>query len=337
MPVSEKDTTEVCEACGGDKGRYSFDPLGCGCNHQPEAEIWTGKSDFPKNFFEDQLEGTNLDDNALQCAARAIAIEANKDDLPEGGWSAYNVACAEAAIRAYLYAAPPAAVQEPVADLPADIIESLLAIGPVEWGQTHKQNDGKHLDDLEDTLRLTRQHFGIEDKETAIHGLYIAGTGIVLAHTGMSPNSPQHARILAGAWNQFVGIAKGRSALSTSQSDPAPEKVQTSNIALIQALSRLAGNRQSDGASSLVSREDRETIINGCHDLLIASKSTAPEIAALPQDVINLVIAAREAFDTGWLEDQESNALDKALEPFSSRVPYENDPDAVAPEQEEAK
>ncbi|MEZ2220715.1 hypothetical protein [Rhizobium sp. RCC_161_2] len=70
-----------------------------------------------------------------------------------------------------------------------------------------------------------------------------------------------------------------RSALSTSQSDPAPEKVQTSNIALIQALSRLAGNRQSDGASSLVSREDREMIINGCHDLLIASKSPAPEIA----------------------------------------------------------
>jgi hypothetical protein len=56
----------------------------------------------------------------------------------------------------------------------------------------------------------------------------------------------------------------------------------------------------------------------------------APEIAALPQDVINLVIAAREAFDTGWLEDPESSALDKALEVFSSRVPYENEPDDVA-------
>lgn len=98
--------------------------------------------------------------------------------------------------------------------LPEDIIQSLLAIGPVEWGQTHRQNDGKHIDDLEDTLRLTRQHFGIEDKETAIHGLYLAGTGVVLAQTGMSPNSPQHARILAGAWNQLVDLAKAQAALS---------------------------------------------------------------------------------------------------------------------------
>lgn len=103
---------------------------------------------------------------------------------------------------------PETADQRQATDLPADIIESLLAIGPVEWGQTHKQNDGKHIDDLEDTLRLTREHFGIEDKETAIHGLYLAGTGIVLAHTGMSPNSPQHARILSGAWNNLVEIAK---------------------------------------------------------------------------------------------------------------------------------
>lgn len=96
----------------------------------------------------------------------------------------------------------------PLHYLPADIIESLLAIGPVEWGQTHTQTDGKHIDDLEDTLKLTREHFGIEDKETAIHGVYLAGSGVVLAHTGMSPNSPQHARILAGAWNQLVDIAK---------------------------------------------------------------------------------------------------------------------------------
>lgn len=100
-------------------------------------------------------------------------------------------------------------------ELPADIVESLLSIGLVEWGQTHKQNDGKHIDDLEDTLRLTRQHFGIEDRETAIHGLYLEGTSVVLAHTGMSPNSPQHARILAGAWNQLVELAKTqRAALS---------------------------------------------------------------------------------------------------------------------------
>jgi hypothetical protein len=72
-------------------------------------------------------------------------------------------------------------------------------------------------------------------------------------------------------------------------------------------------------------------------EAVIAALNPAPEIAALPQDVINLVIAAREAFDTGGLPVAEERALDKALEPFSSRVPYENEPDAVAPEQEEAK
>jgi hypothetical protein len=92
--------------------------------------------------------------------------------------------------------------------LPSDVIETLLAIGPVEWGRTHNQNDGKHIDDLENTLKLTRQHFGIEVKETTIHGVYLAGTATVLAHTGMSPNSPQHARILVGAWNQLVEAAK---------------------------------------------------------------------------------------------------------------------------------
>lgn len=50
--------------------------------------------------------------------------------------------------------------------------------------------------------------------------------------------------------------------------------------------------------------------------------------AALSQDLINLVIAAREAFDTCHLPDEESRALDSALEAFSSRVPYENEPEA---------
>lgn len=49
----------------------------------------------------------------------------------------------------------------------------------------------------------------------------------------------------------------------------------------------------------------------------------------LPQDVINLVIAAREAFDTGHLPNEESDALDKALEPFSERVRYENEPETT--------
>lgn len=92
--------------------------------------------------------------------------------------------------------------------LPQDVIESLLAIGPVEWGVSLTQSDEKHASDLLDTLRLTREHFDMPVEETGIHGVYLEGTGTVLAHTGMSPNSPQHARILAGAWNQLVDMAR---------------------------------------------------------------------------------------------------------------------------------
>ncbi len=47
----------------------------------------------------------------------------------------------------------------------------------------------------------------------------------------------------------------------------------------------------------------------------------------LQQDVINLVIAAREACDSWQLAECEFKQLDKALDAFSERVPYENEPD----------
>lgn len=46
----------------------------------------------------------------------------------------------------------------------------------------------------------------------------------------------------------------------------------------------------------------------------------------LPQSVVSLIIAAREAFDTGMLPNDEQTALDKALEPFASSVSYANEP-----------
>jgi hypothetical protein len=57
---------------------------------------------------------------------------------------------------------------------------------------------------------------------------------------------------------------------------------------------------------------------------------SSPVADRLPPDVINLVIAAREAFDTGVIPDEEEHNLDKALEPFSERVPYENEPGCPA-------
>lgn len=45
---------------------------------------------------------------------------------------------------------------------------------------------------------------------------------------------------------------------------------------LIQALSRMFDSRQADGVS-LVSPEDRRTIIDGCHDLMAARHSPGPQ------------------------------------------------------------
>jgi hypothetical protein len=51
--------------------------------------------------------------------------------------------------------------------------------------------------------------------------------------------------------------------------------------------------------------------------------------------VINLVIAAREVFEAPEWASDEWNSLDKALEAFSERVPYENETDDTATAQEE--
>ena len=59
----------------------------------------------------------------------------------------------------------------------------------------------------------------------------------------------------------------------------------------------------------------------------IRALSSQPVEDGLPQDVINLVIAAREAWETWQLPEEEFKRLDAALEAFASRVPYENEPD----------
>jgi len=45
-------------------------------------------------------------------------------------------------------------------------------------------------------------------------------------------------------------------------------------------------------------------------------------LSSLPQDVRNLVIAARRVFDIGH-SGEEFEELDKSLEEFSDRVPYD--------------
>ena len=65
----------------------------------------------------------------------------------------------------------------------------------------------------------------------------------------------------------------------------ANEQVPTSD--LTKALSRLAGNRHSDGVSSIVSAGDRSVIINFCYEMMIALKTPSPRAQALEEDAIN--------------------------------------------------
>lgn len=85
-------------------------------------------------------------------------------------------------------------------ELPQDLEALLLKSGPVEWGHTGAKPDDEHLSQFAETLRLTREHFSTEGNAD-LQGLYLDGSEVVLAHTGTSPNSAGHARILAGLWN----------------------------------------------------------------------------------------------------------------------------------------
>ncbi|NEI60969.1 hypothetical protein [Rhizobium leguminosarum] len=72
-------------------------------------------------------------------------------------------------------------------------------------------------------------------------------------------------------------------------SNPSPQGAATTD--LIKALSRLTDNRHSDGVSSLVSPEDRGAIINGCYDLMVASRQApAPHLVG----AIHAIAAERE-------------------------------------------
>jgi len=77
------------------------------------------------------------------------------------------------------------------------------------------------------------------------------------------------------------------------------------------------------------------------YERLILSAVARPQPAAvrdeatsLPQDVINLVIAAREFWDANNDLSPESLALDVALDGFARRVPFDNEPDALHSTQE---
>ncbi|MGH6746560.1 hypothetical protein [Novosphingobium sp.] len=94
--------------------------------------------------------------------------------------------------------------EEPVAatigDIPEEIAAMVLQIGRAQWGQTEAFEAEGHAAHIAESVRLTDENFG-QTGPRHMHGLYIEDTGTVICHTGTSPNSPQIARALTGAWN----------------------------------------------------------------------------------------------------------------------------------------
>jgi hypothetical protein len=77
----------------------------------------------------------------------------------------------------------------------AEMQKAALEIGHVEWGTTHSHDADGHADHVRNSVKITSETFEqIEDQK--MHGLYVKGSETVIGHTGTSPNSPTHARIL---------------------------------------------------------------------------------------------------------------------------------------------
>lgn len=88
-----------------------------------------------------------------------------------------------------------------VTTTPRDLVDQILEMGRIEWGAVQAKTDEGHILDFTETLRITRENFGVTEPTQELHGLYLEGTETVLAHTGTSPNSPKNARVIAGLWN----------------------------------------------------------------------------------------------------------------------------------------
>jgi hypothetical protein len=82
-----------------------------------------------------------------------------------------------------------------------------VSIGRVDWGSTHALDASGHAGQTKSSVETTAEKFEQEGPQE-MHGLYLSGTETVLCHTGTSPNSPTHARIMTALWNHFVENAE---------------------------------------------------------------------------------------------------------------------------------
>jgi hypothetical protein len=83
-------------------------------------------------------------------------------------------------------------------------IRCLQDCGESEWGVVLEKPDIDHVIDFINTLKTTRRMFPETPEETQMHGMYKKGSDVVLAHTGISPNSPIRASLLSIIWNETL-------------------------------------------------------------------------------------------------------------------------------------
>lgn len=76
-----------------------------------------------------------------------------------------------------------------------------------------------------------------------------------------------------------------------------------------------------------VSDETARSIVDAGAPFFLFGDPPEDLAQALPPDVVALVIAARDFWDANNDLSDESRMLDKALERFAEKVPYENQPD----------
>jgi hypothetical protein len=93
-----------------------------------------------------------------------------------------------------------------MSDVHKEMMAAALAIGKVEWGATKALSSSEHQDHVGNSIDITAEDFNQVGPQP-MHGLYLEGSDTVLGHTGTSPNSPTHARILTALWNRFVDEA----------------------------------------------------------------------------------------------------------------------------------
>lgn len=111
--------------------------------------------------------------------------------------------------------------------IPDRVYQHVIKAGRAQWGATFEKAPEEHAADMVEGIRLTKEHYQQDTLEQPMHGVYVDGTGIVICHTGTSPNSGESAGIIAGLWNM---VHDSRPRHPTPESEPgsgeAPEAGQ---------------------------------------------------------------------------------------------------------------